>query len=119
MTGLLMAGAVLGLLAVVLGAFAAHVLRERLSAERFTTFQVGVQYQMYHALAIVASAAVASRAPRLAWDADMFFLVGVVLFSGSLYLVSLMRLRKFGMIAPIGGLSLIVGWALLFAVIMR
>ena len=119
MTGLLIAGAILGLLAVGTGAFAAHVLKEKLAPEQFTTFQVGAQYQMYHALAIVASALFVSRAPRLTMSADVLFLLGIVLFSGSLYALSLTRLRKLGMIAPLGGLCFMGGWALLAVAISR
>lgn len=119
MTGLLIVGAVLGLLAVGTGAFAAHALKEKLSPDRFATFQVGAQYQMYHALAIVASAALVSRAPQLTVYADVLFIAGILLFSGSLYALSLTRLRRLGVIAPLGGLCFMAGWAFLIAAIAR
>jgi len=101
-------------LGVALGAFAAHGLRNSLSANDLTTFEVGVRYQMYHAFALLAAAWAAAR-----WEggavvtAGWFFVAGIVLFSGSLYLLVLTGPRWLGAITPIGGVAFLVGWALL------
>ena len=109
-----LAGAKLALLGVALGAFGAHALRERLSPEDLAIFETGVRYQMYHALALFAVAWVASRWPGAAVDAaGWMFIVGVVIFSGSLYALVLTDTRWLGAITPLGGLALILGWAFL------
>jgi len=118
-------GAILGAVGVALGAFGAHGLDGRLAAWGFTGDEVtkrlanhetAVRYQMWHALAIVfVGLALTNRANPL-WQASAWaFLFGVLIFSGFLYALVLTgpNLRWFGMIVPIGGLSLIVGWALL------
>ena len=97
-------GALLGFVAVAAGAFGAHGLRGVLTPERFETFEVAVRYQMYHALAILA--AVLFDAPQAAW----LFFAGVVIFSGSLYLLVLTDTRWLGAITPIGGLCFLAGW---------
>ncbi|MCL4486629.1 MAG: DUF423 domain-containing protein [Chloroflexi bacterium] len=105
-----------GALAVALGAFGAHALRRRLSHETIETFRIGVQYQMYHALALlgVALALERSRAPVLLTSAGWLFILGTLLFSGSLYLLTLLRLRWLGSVTPLGGIAFIVGWLCLF-----
>ncbi len=100
-------GAVLGFVAVAAGAFGAHGLKGVLTPERFETFEVAVRYQMYHALAILAAGSLG--APQAAWC----FLAGVVIFSGSLYLLVLTDARWLGAITPIGGLLFLAGWILL------
>lgn len=104
-------GALLGGLSVLFGAFGAHYLKTRLSQEMLTIFEVGVRYQMYHALAlcIIAVAGVSS---YLSYSALAMFL-GTLLFSGSLYLLVFTEVRQFGAITPIGGLLMTVGWVLL------
>ncbi len=110
----LVVAALLGGLAVVMGAFAAHGLRPILSERMLATFETGARYQMYHALAIgLAAFAMRGRAARLANIAAALFLTGVLLFSGSLYLLALTGMTSLGMITPIGGLSFIAGWAAL------
>ena len=110
----LLIAAVMGGIAVVLGAFAAHGLRTILSERMLATFATGAQYQMYHALAIgLAGFAVRGRAARLANIAAALFLAGIALFSGSLYALALTGVTALGMITPLGGLSLIAGWVLL------
>ncbi len=110
-------GAILGGLAVVLGAFGAHVLRERLEPDQIVSFQTGVQYQMYHALALVATGMYYRIKPSKRLETAVFaFYLGTGLFSGSLYLITLSYFTRFdfrwlGAITPVGGLSLIVGWA--------
>ena len=89
--GFLPAAAILGALAVALGAFGAHGLRQIVPADTVSTFQTGVQYQMYHSLALLAVAIVYERFPnRFIRLAGIFFITGVILFSGSLYLLVLL-----------------------------
>ena len=98
-------------LAVTLGAFAAHGLRSRISTEALQTFETGARYQMYHALALLAVAWVATRWPGGAvFAAGWLFVAGTLLFSGSLYLLAVTGLRVLGAITPFGGLAFILGW---------
>ncbi len=107
-------GSILALLAVGAGAFGAHALRSRLSPDMLTTFEVGARYHMYHALGLLAVAWAATRWPGGAVTAaGWLFLVGIVLFSGSLYLLSLTGQRWLGAITPLGGAAFLVGWFLL------
>jgi uncharacterized membrane protein YgdD (TMEM256/DUF423 family) len=108
-------GSVLGGLGVALGAFGAHGLKRRLSPERLETFESGVRYQVYHALALLAAGLLAEWLPGsgLASAAGWLFLGGVILFSGSLYLLVFTGQRRWGAVAPLGGLALIAGWACL------
>ena len=107
-------GCVFGALAVALGAFAAHGLRNTLSAPDLATFETGVRYQMYHSLALLAAAwAVERWGGTAVTAAGWAFVVGIVIFSGSLYLLVLTGPRWLGAITPIGGVAMIVGWALL------
>ncbi len=109
-----LAGAKLALLAVALGAFGAHALRARLSPEDLAIFETGVRYQMYHALALFAVAWAASRWPGTAVNAaGWMFIVGVLIFSGSLYALVLTETRWLGAVTPVGGVVLILGWGLL------
>jgi len=103
-----------GLIAVVAGAFAAHALKSRLAPEGLATLETGARYQMYHALALLAAAWVMSTAPsRSASAAAWCFLLGTILFSGSLYGLCLLKWRWLGPVTPLGGALLIVGWLLL------
>jgi uncharacterized membrane protein YgdD (TMEM256/DUF423 family) len=104
-------GALSGALAVALGAFAAHGLRSRISAEALAAFETGARYHMYHALALLAVAWAVTRWPS-AWAsaAGWFFVAGTVLFSGSLYLLAVTGVRALGAITPLGGLAFILGW---------
>jgi uncharacterized membrane protein YgdD (TMEM256/DUF423 family) len=107
-------GSVLAGLGVGLGAFAAHGLRNTLSAADLATFEVGVRYQMYHALALLAVAgAIARWGPGTAVAAGWFFTAGILIFSGSLYVLVLTGPRWLGAVTPIGGVAFLVGWALL------
>lgn len=111
--------AILGMLAIVLGAFGAHALKKVLPVEQLNTFETGVKYQMYHALLLLfvgLSAEVSVVAKKRIF---YFVLVGVLFFSGSIYLLATNDLtafdfKKIGFITPIGGLLLIVGWMCLF-----
>lgn len=113
--GWLVLAAINGLLGVAAGAFAAHALKERLSPEYLAIFQTGAQYQMYHALALLGIAALLRQDPRAKWVAcaAWSFLVGIILFSGSLYALSISGVRALGAITPFGGVAFLIGWALL------
>jgi uncharacterized membrane protein YgdD (TMEM256/DUF423 family) len=104
-------GSLSGLIGVALGAFAAHALKGRLDAGLLATFEVGVRYQMYHALALLAVAWAITRWPGSTVTASgWLFVVGAVLFSGSLYAISLTGARCLGPITPVGGVALLAGW---------
>jgi uncharacterized membrane protein YgdD (TMEM256/DUF423 family) len=107
-------GALAGVVGVGLGAFGAHGLRGRLTPEMLAVFETGVRYQMYHALALVATAALMGRLDgRFINAAGWLFTAGIVLFSGSLYAVALTGVSLFGAITPIGGVAFLAGWACL------
>jgi uncharacterized membrane protein YgdD (TMEM256/DUF423 family) len=105
------AGALSAFLGVAAGAFGAHALRARLQPDLLAVFETGARYQMYHALALLAVAWVATAAPS-AWAvwAGRLFLVGTVLFSGSLYALALSGVRGLGAVTPFGGLAFLAGW---------
>lgn len=110
----LLIAAINGFIAVGAGAFGAHALKTRLAPNDLTTFEVGVRYQMYHALALVAVAVVAAMKPgRLEQAAGIAFTLGIVLFSGSLYGLSLLEWKWLGPITPLGGGLFLAGWGLL------
>jgi uncharacterized membrane protein YgdD (TMEM256/DUF423 family) len=102
-------GAILALLAVAFGAFGAHALREIVTPERLQTFETGVRYQMYHALALLVMSVLPLKHYRAAW----LLLLGTIIFSGSLYLLVLTDVGILGAITPMGGLLQIIGWGLL------
>jgi uncharacterized membrane protein YgdD (TMEM256/DUF423 family) len=110
-------GAVLGFLAVACGAFAAHGLKGRISADGLEVFETAARYQMYHALALVAVGLLAGRgrtSGALA-VAGWSFSLGTVVFSGSLYALALSGVRWLGAITPLGGVLFLVGWLALAA----
>ncbi|WP_018872960.1 DUF423 domain-containing protein [Thioalkalivibrio sp. ALJ16] len=108
---LIVIGALLAGVAVVLGAFGAHALQERLSASALATWHTGVQYHFIHALALLLVAALWSHlAPGWASASAVAFVIGIVLFSGSLYALGLGAPRVLGAIAPLGGTAFILGW---------
>jgi uncharacterized membrane protein YgdD (TMEM256/DUF423 family) len=107
-------GAISAGLAVAAGAFGAHGLRARLAPDMLAVFETGVRYQMYHALALLAVAWVASRGPGgPAPLAGWLFVAGTVLFSGSLYVLAVTGTRWLGAVTPFGGLCFLAGWAVL------
>lgn len=109
-----LAGAIAAFIAVALGAFGAHSLRTKLSPEMLNIFETGVRYQMYHALGLIAVAWAITRWPEANLNAAGWaFIVGIVIFSGSLYLLSITDTRWLGAITPIGGLAFLIGWAIL------
>ena len=124
---ILITASLLGAIAVILGAFGAHGLKKFVDAETIGIYQTGVQYQMYHALALIAVGILAQRFEN-AWIhyAGFFFIGGIVCFSGSLYLLSSFRAMNKVVptfiypITPLGGILFILGWALLlFALIKK
>jgi uncharacterized membrane protein YgdD (TMEM256/DUF423 family) len=108
-------GSLSGGLAVAFGAFGAHALKARLTPDLLTTFETGVRYQMYHALAMLAVALAMTRVSTtsLLDVAGWLFVIGTLLFSGSLYLLCFTRQRWLGAVTPFGGLAFIGGWVCL------
>jgi len=118
--------ALLGALSVSLGAFAAHKLKEILPGDALAVFETGVRYQFYHALALLVIGIAADKFSTkwIRWTGNCF-IIGIVLFSGSLYLLTALRIagnssaNYAGIITPLGGLFLIAGWLLLFFAAIR
>jgi uncharacterized membrane protein YgdD (TMEM256/DUF423 family) len=109
-------GCIFGFLGVAAGAFGAHALRSRVPADLLAVFETGARYQMYHALALLAVALAAARAPsRGVRAAGWLFTAGSVVFSGSLYALALSGVRVLGAITPLGGLCFLAGWIALAA----
>lgn len=114
------AGGVSALLAVVAGAFGAHGLKDRLPPEMLEVFETAVRYQMYHAFGLfIAAWAVSRWADSISPAAGWSFIAGTVLFSGSLYVLSLTGIRWLGAVTPLGGVAFIAGWLLLVYGIYR
>lgn len=117
----LLLGALSALTGIGLGAFGAHGLKTLLSPEMLDVYQTGVTYQMWHALGLVLTALLCRHAPDsklLRWAGRLMF-AGIVLFSGSLYLLALLNQKWLGMVTPIGGISFLTAWLLIaiFAII--
>ncbi|MEJ7692589.1 DUF423 domain-containing protein [Daejeonella sp.] len=116
---------VFGILAVVLGAFGAHGLKKLVSAEALDTWHTAVQYQFYHTFAMLFLATFSRFRSRTINAASWFFTIGIVLFSGSLYLISakdilnIVNLSLLGPLTPIGGLFFILGWISLLVATIR
>ena len=108
------------MLSVILGAFAAHGLKSKLSESLLNTFQTGVQYQMYHSLAVILLVILYRQMPQsiLLYSAGFMF-AGIILFSGSLYMLALTQIKWFGPVTPLGGVCFIVAWALLVAAALK
>jgi uncharacterized membrane protein YgdD (TMEM256/DUF423 family) len=124
--GFLFIASLLGAIAVSLGAFGAHGLKKIVSAEIVSTFQTGVQYQMYHVFALFVTGILYEKFARvwLRW-AGIFFICGIILFSGSLYLLTFLKATErvvsgaVGLAAPVGGLFFISGWIFLLTGIVK
>jgi uncharacterized membrane protein YgdD (TMEM256/DUF423 family) len=118
--GFIITAAILGAIAVILGAFGAHGLKQILPAEYIATFETGVRYQFYHVFALMAAGMLLEKY-HSKWInyAGYAFIVGIILFSGSLYLLTLLKatntvgLKGLGIITPFGGLFFIAGWIFL------
>ena len=96
------------------GAFGSHALRDHVPVERLATFETGVRYQMYHALALFVAAWLATRVhARLPIIAGYLFIAGILIFSGSLYLLVFTGIGWWGAVTPVGGVAFISGWACL------
>jgi uncharacterized membrane protein YgdD (TMEM256/DUF423 family) len=113
----LLLGSANAFLAVALGAFGAHTLKTMLDPDSLAVFETGVRYHMMHALGLLALAWLADRWPgsRLLSAAGWLLFAGIVLFSGSLYALSMTGIKAFGPITPLGGVSFLIGWAFVFA----
>ncbi|WP_372748394.1 DUF423 domain-containing protein [Litorivivens sp.] len=117
----LVAGAISGFLAVALGAFGAHALKQRLTADMLAVYDTAVQYHFYHTLALIAVALLAVYGVQGAWlkASGWLFLVGTLLFSGSLYALALSGIKMLGAITPLGGLCFLAAWLCLAVVACR
>jgi uncharacterized membrane protein YgdD (TMEM256/DUF423 family) len=106
--------AVSGMTAVMLGAFGAHGLKKVISPEMLEVFKTGVQYQFYHTFALLAVGILMyfGESKALKWSANLF-LIGILLFSGSLYILAITGIKPLGIITPFGGVAFIIGWILL------
>lgn len=120
---LIFVGAVLMFLSVALGAFGAHGLRGRIAADLLAVFQTGVQYQMIHGLGMILAGIwlTNQRLGATGWvsGAGWAFLIGVLLFSGSLYAIAFTGIRSLGMITPFGGFAFLIGWLMLAYAAMK
>lgn len=116
-----LAAAALGALAVMIGAFGAHALKSTLEAQgRLDTFETAVKYQFYHTLALfIIGVLLYHIHDKLLAYAGVSMLTGIVIFSGSLYVLCLSGIRWMGAITPLGGLLMILGWVLLFVAVYR
>jgi uncharacterized membrane protein YgdD (TMEM256/DUF423 family) len=114
------AGSIAGFLGVAFGAFGAHALKTQLTPDALATFEIGMRYQMYHALALIAAAWVCTKWPG-AWAraSGWLFIAGIVVFSGSLYVLALTGARWLGAVTPIGGLAFLAGWGCLATAAVR
>lgn len=104
--------AIFGALAVMIGAFGAHGLKERIAPELMTVYQTGVQYHFYHVAALLAVGMLALQSPPSSWlnISGWAFVTGILIFSGSLYVLAISGIRWLGAVTPIGGVAFIVGW---------
>ncbi|PIF32467.1 uncharacterized membrane protein YgdD (TMEM256/DUF423 family) [Flavobacterium sp. 9] len=121
---IVLTGAFIGMLAIILGAFGAHLLKKYLSVEELNTFEVGVRYQMYHALFLFFLSTRKDIAEKTLKTIYNLVVAGVVLFSGSIYLLATKSISSFDFkiivfATPLGGFLLIIAWALLFVTILR
>jgi len=117
---ILMTASVLLALAVALGAFGAHGLKSQLSTDMLQTYKTGVDYHFYHALGLLLIGILAVTFPSelMKWSA-ILLTAGIILFSGSLYVLAVSGIKWLGAITPIGGLSFIAGWVLLFLAVWK
>jgi uncharacterized membrane protein YgdD (TMEM256/DUF423 family) len=124
--GFLLTGTILGALSVALGAFGAHGLKQIVPPETVASFETAVRYQFYHVFALIATGILYEKFPDkwLRWAGNCF-ITGIILFSGSLYLLTVMKatdtvgLKGIGIVTPIGGVFFILGWLLLFFALLK
>jgi len=119
---ILVAGAVFAMLAVMTGAFAAHGLKPVLDADYLAIFETAARYQMYHAIALMIVGMISTMSqfsPRWIKLAAFAFMLGIILFSGSLYLLALSGIKWLGAITPLGGVAFIIGWLALIVAVLK
>ncbi|MCP3810111.1 DUF423 domain-containing protein [Paenibacillus sp. Lou8.1] len=118
---LLLLGCIVMFLAVALGAFGAHALKKRLSADMLSIFQTGIQYQIAHGLGLLLLGVLADSLVHssLIVTAGWVMLVGILLFSGSLYALSISGARKLGAITPLGGLAFLASWVIVIVAVVQ
>jgi uncharacterized membrane protein YgdD (TMEM256/DUF423 family) len=110
---ILLFASMMGVVSVALGAFGAHAFKETLLANgRLDTYELAVRYQYYHTFALLAVGILAEKFPRIR-AASLFFLMGTVIFSGSLYVLALTGQTLWGAVTPLGGIGLIAGWMMM------
>lgn len=117
----LLLGSINALLVIIIGAFGAHDLKEKLTVENMAIYQTAVQYHFYHAIGLILVGLIAwhiPSSPYLRWSAWLM-IMGIVLFSGSLYALSITDIRWLGMISPVGGIAFILAWLMLTVGIMK
>lgn len=117
---ILAAGTVFMILGVSIGAFGAHILKESLLPESLAVFKTGVEYHFYHALGLLVVGLLSKHfsSKRMLWSA-IFLSAGIILFSGSLYLLAISGLKWLGAITPLGGTSFIAGWIFLIMAVLK
>ena len=117
---ILLAGAIFMALAVLLGAFGAHALKKVLAPDMLVIYKTGVEYQFYHALGLLLIGVIGFhiRSKYIQW-AGLFISIGIIIFSGSLYVLTLSGIKALGAITPIGGLSFVAGWIFLAITIWK
>ena len=109
----LLLGAISAFIGVAAGAFGAHGLESRLATESLAVYETGVRYELIHAMALLFTGLAVDRWPAAEWEkAGWMFVAGTVLFSGSLYALVLTGVRELGVVTPVGGVCLLLGWAL-------
>ncbi|MDP6878398.1 MAG: DUF423 domain-containing protein [Candidatus Marinimicrobia bacterium] len=113
-------GSLMMALTVMVGAFGAHGLKNNFSIDSIKTFEKGVQYQAYHSLGLIIIGLLGFNFPHhLLWIPAMLFIFGIILFSGSLYVLVLSNMKWFGVLTPFGGISFVLGWIVLSWIIFR
>lgn len=124
--GFLVIGSILSAVSILLGAFGAHGLKPLVTTDVLQYFHTGVQYQMYHSFALLLAGILYEKfCVRFVKLAGIFFMIGIFLFSGSLYLITIMKANAImippyiGIITPFGGIAFVVGWILLFYAIRK
>tara|TARA_B100001750_G_scaffold225946_1_gene218218 strand:- start:62 stop:457 length:396 start_codon:yes stop_codon:yes gene_type:complete len=116
----LVLGAINSILAIILGAFGSHILEMTLTDKMLSTFQVGVNYQLYHSLALILTGLTVQKiCDSLIFISGWLFFIGIFMFSGSLYLISLTGITAIGVITPIGGILWILAWALFAIAVLK
>ena len=113
-------GSISGALAVMIGAFGAHGLKDKLSEKMLANYMTGVEYHFYHTIALLIVGVIALHYPTRSLAASGWaFTIGILIFSGSLYVLAMTGITKLGAITPIGGLAFIIGWVLLAVAVLK